>query len=153
MEKDEVQMDINEITTVQRDGNTLNCAKLPKVQYFKVQVQGVTGKKGERHATGYLVLVKCENQSELVNAPDIAARFGMKLRHNSFRTREAAIAGGKEYAEKWGKATSKTGRKTEEAKEKAVAEAKAAVIEEMKSALAAMGLTGAAIDALLANVK
>ena len=37
-------MDISEITVVKNDGNTLNCSKLPKVQYFKVQVQGVTGR-------------------------------------------------------------------------------------------------------------
>ena len=144
-------MNISEITVVQNDGNTLNCSKLPKVQYFKVQVQGVTGKKGERHATGYLVLVKCENQSELVNAPDIAARFGMKLKHNSFRTREAAIAGGKEYADKWGKPTSKTAKKREEDRKKAIDDATKAVLDNMRQSLKAMGLSDAAVEVIISK--
>lgn len=129
-------MDISEITTVQQNGNTLNVAKLPKIQYFRVQVQGVTGKKGERHATGYLVLVKCEGENELVNAPDIAARHGMRLKHNSFRTREAAIAGGKEYADKWGKATSAAGRRVEAKSAEAVKKA----LEEALAKMVALGM-------------
>ena len=142
-------MDISAITVVKNDGNTLNCSKLPKVQYFKVQVQGVTGNKGERHATGYLVLVKCENQSEVVNAPDIAARFGMRLKHNSFRTREAAIAGGKEYADKWGRPTSKTAKKHEEDKQKAIDDATKAVLDKMRQSLKAMGLSDAAVEVII----
>ena len=144
-------MDISEITVIKNDGNTLNCSKLPKVQYFKVQVQGVTGKKGERHATGYLVLVKCENLSELVNAPDIAARFGMRLKHNSFRTREAAIAGGKEYADKWGRPTSKTAKKREEDKQKAIDDATKAVLDNMRQSLKAMGLSDAAVEVIISK--
>ena len=142
-------MDINEITTVAEQGVTLNASKLPKVQYFRVQLAGVTGKKDERRATRYLVMVKCEGVNELTNAPDIAARHGMKLKHNSFTTREAAIAGGKEYADKWGKATSKAGKEKESAIEKATAQ----VVATMTAKLKDMGLSADAINAIIATVK
>ena len=73
----------------------------------------------------------------------------MKLKHNSFRTREAAIAGGKEYADKWGKPTSNTAKKREEDKQKAIDDATKAVLDNMRQSLKDMGMSDAAVEFII----
>lgn len=139
-------MDITNITTLANDAKR-NYGKLPVIDYFDVDIVGVTGKCGERHVTGYAIKVQCHGDGRVRLATDVAAEYGMKLPKNTFRTKEEAYSFAMDYKAKWGKAKSKNGK----AKEEAVAAAKGEVISKMRIALKAMGLSDTVIETIVAT--
>lgn len=141
-------MDITNITTLANDA-TRNYAKLPVIDYFDIDIVGVTGKCGERHVTGYAIKVQCHGDGRVRLATDVAAEHGMKLPKNTFRTKEEAHKFALEYKKKWGKSQSKSGK----AKEEAVAAAKNELLGKMRTALKAMGLSDAVIETIVATAK
>lgn len=138
-------MDITNITNLANDAKR-NYGKLPVIDYFDIDIVGVTGKCGTRHVTGYAIKVQCHGDGRVRLATDVAAEYGMKLPKNTFRTKEEAYSFAMDYKKKWGKATSKAGK----AKEEAAAKAKAYVITQMAEKLRAMGINETAIKTLLA---
>lgn len=141
-------MDITNITNLANDAKR-NYGKLPVIDYFDIDIIGVTGKCGTRHVTGYAIKVQCHGDGRVRLATDVAAEHGMKLPKNTFRTKEEAYSFAMDYKKKWGKATSKTGK----AKDEAVAKAKAEVVENMRKAMLDMGLKSEMVDVLMANIN
>lgn len=147
-------MDINNITNLANDAKR-NYGKLPIIDYFNIDIVGVTGKCGERHITGYAIMVQCHGDGRVRLATDVAAEHGMKLPKNIIRVvngdeegaKKAAYKLALEYKAKWGKTQSKAGK----AKEEAVAAAKSEVLNRMKTALKAMGLSDAVIETIIAT--
>lgn len=110
---------INEVTTLASTAKR-NYSKLPVIDFFRVNIAGVTGTASDRRVTRYEILVQTHGNGELRNAADVAAQYGMKLPHNNYKTREAAFAEALEFKNKWGKSTSKAGKKTDAKVEEAV---------------------------------
>lgn len=140
-------MDINEITNLASDAKR-DYGKLPVIDYFDVDIVGVTGKCGERHVTGYAIKVQCHGDGRVRLATDVAAEHGMKLPKNIIKTREEAHKLALEYKAKWGKAKSAAGK----AKEEAVAKAKTELVGQIAQKMREMGLNEAAIKALTGNL-
>lgn len=141
-------MDITNITTLANDAKR-NYGKLPVIDYFDIDIVGVTGKCGERHVTGYAIKVQCHGDGRVRLATDVAAEYGMKLPKNNFRTKEEAHKFALEYKAKWGKSQSKSGK----AKEEAVAAAKGELLGKMRIALKAMGLSDTVVETIIATAK
>ena len=132
-----------------------NYSELPVIDFFRIDIGGVSDtdtktQKG-RHVTVYEIMVQCHGCGHFRRDTDVAGEKGMKLPHNSYKTKEAAFAAALEYKAKWGKPTSKSGKKSEEAKTKAVEEAKTQLLDNLRSALSKMGLNDVAINAIIAN--
>jgi len=155
MQKGRSEMDINTITTLAEDANR-NYGKLPVIDYFDIDIVGVTGKCGERHITGFAIKVQCHGDGRVRLATDVAAEYGMKLPKNIIRVVDGDVEGAKkeahklalEYKAKWGKATSKAGKAREKAVETAKSELLAGIVAKMKE----MGLNDAAIKTLTGNL-
>lgn len=148
-------MDINEITKLASDA-TRDYSKLPVIDYFDIDIVGITGKCGERHITGYVIKVQCHGDGRVRLATDVAAEHGMKLPKNIIRVVDNDVEGAKkeahklalEYKAKWGKAKSASGK----AKEEAVAKAKNEIMEQIVQKMREMGLNEVAIKTLTGNL-
>lgn len=144
-------MDINEITALGADA-TRNYGKLPVIDFFDIDIVGVTGAMGERHITGFAIKVQCHGDGRVRLATDVAAEYGMKLPKNIVRVVKGDVESAKreayalalDYKAKWGKAKSAAGK----AKEEAVAKAKEALVSQIAEKMRMMGLTEAAIATL-----
>ena len=155
MQKGRSKMDINTITTLAEDANR-NYGKLPVIDYFDIDIVGVTGKCGERHITGFAIKVQCHGDGRVRLATDVAAEYGMKLPKNIIRVKDGDEEGAKkeayklalEYKAKWGKAKSAAGK----AKEEAVAKAKTELVEQIAQKMREIGLSEEAIKTLTGNL-
>lgn len=119
-------------TTQKRD-----YSKLPKVKYFRVQSRGIIGSMAHRHerlAGAWAVLVACEDNKGLRLVSDLGYENGMVIK-GEFKTKELAFAAAMEYKEKFGMATSKSGKKAQKKIDEAVEKAKEDMVKSlMKSA-------------------
>lgn len=136
-------MDTNytiENCTVMGAAQKRNYSKLPKVKYFRVQSRGLVGSMSNRHErkTGaWSVLVSCEGENGLRLVTDISAQHGMLIK-GEFATKEQAFAAAMEYKNKWGVATSASGKKSQQKTEEAVKAAQQVMLE---SFIKNMGVT------------
>lgn len=122
-----------------------NYSKLPKVCYFRVQSRNKVGTIKTRHerATGaWALLVSCDDGKGLRLVSDVGYEYGMVIKAE-FKTREEAIAAGKEYQAKWHVKTTSSEERKEENERKArekrmakLAEDFGMSVEELKAKLA-----------------
>lgn len=130
----------------------MNKGKLPRVEWFRVDVDGGTGTAETWHETGYRIIVKLQGIEGEYATSTVAAAYGMKVKR-IYKTVESAKADGFKFKKEWGRSTSKAGQKKEEEKQKAVDEATNVVINKMRASLKVMGLSDSAIDAIIAQAK
>lgn len=137
--------------TVMGEAQKRNYSKLPKVKYFRVNSRGAVGTlkdMHERKVGAWAVLVALEGGNGLRLASDVALEYGMKFKCE-FATKDDAFKAAMEFKAKWGVPTSAKGKKSEEDKAKAVSD----TISNIRNAMKAMGLTDAAIDAIIAKAN
>jgi hypothetical protein len=130
----------------------MNKCTLPRVEWFRVDVDGGTGTAVTWHETGYRIIVKLQGIEGEYATSTVAAAYGMKVKR-IYKTAEEAKADGFKFKKEWGRSASKAGQKREDEKQKAVDEATNAVIDKMRTTLKAMGLFDTAIDAIIAQAQ
>lgn len=92
--------------TTRGTATKVNYSELPSVAYFRVQSRGATGTLKDLHdrkVGAWAVLVSCHDGKGLRLVSDVGYEYGMKLK-GEFKTREEALAAGKKYSERFGKA-------------------------------------------------
>jgi len=108
-----------DITAMGKTAARFDASALPEVCYFRVQSRGAVGtyKHGlkERAVGAWAVLVSCKDGKGLRLATDVAFERGMRVK-GEFKTREEAIAAGKDMISEWGKANVAKAEKKAKAK-------------------------------------
>lgn len=108
-----------DITAMGKTAAKFDASALPEVCYFRVQSRGAVGtyKNGlkERAVGAWAVLVSCKDGKGLRLATDVAFEKGMRVK-GEFKTREEAIAAGKDMIAEWGKAKAAKAEKKAKAK-------------------------------------
>lgn len=134
-----------DITAMGRTAAKFDASALPEVCYFRVQSRGAVGtyKHGlkERAVGAWAVLVSCKDGKGLRLATDVAFEKGMRVK-GEFKTREEAIAAGKDMIAEWGKAKAAKAEKKAKAKmtADAIVAALAGLSEEDKAKVMAAAL-------------
>lgn len=85
---------------------------LPRVEYFRVDIDKGTGTAANWHETGYMLVVKLRGEKEMYLAGSVGAKFGMNIK-SKYKTVEEARAAGFKMKKEWGRAKlSKTSKST-----------------------------------------
>ena len=107
----------------QKLGNRVILAKgkLPRVEWFRVDIDGGTGSKkgGEKvkawHSTGYRLIVKLQGIDGEYATSTVAAAYGMKVKR-IYKTIDEAKADGFKFKKQWGRGKKSETAEAEEAK-------------------------------------
>lgn len=108
--------------------------KLPRVEYFRIDIDKGTGTAKSWHATGYVLQVKVAGVDGMYCAGSVGAFYGMNVK-SRYRTAEEARKAGFAMKKSWGR-TEKTA-KAPKAKGPTKADL-AKQVEELQAKLAAM---------------
>lgn len=84
--------------------------KLPRVEYFRVDVDKGTGSADKWHATGYLLQVKVRGVDGMYCAGSVGAAYGMNVK-SKYKTMDEAREAGMKMKREWGRVTVKAAKK------------------------------------------
>lgn len=76
--------------------------KLPRIEYFRVDIDKGTGSASNWHATGYVLQVKVQGVDGMYLAGSVGAYYGMNVK-TRFKTADEARAAGFDMKKKWGR--------------------------------------------------
>ena len=95
--------------------------KLPRIEYFRVDVDKGTGTADKWHATGYLLQVKVRGVDGMYCAGSVGAAYGMNVK-SKYRTAEEAREAGMKMKKEWGRMTVKAAKKAGKTLQEQIAE-------------------------------
>lgn len=132
-----------EVTEVKSDFCTLEAkvkkddGKLPRIEYFRVDIDKGTGSAANWHATGYVLQVKVRGLDGMYLAGSVGAKYGMNVK-SKYKTAEEAKEAGFKMKKTWGREkvakTPKAKGPTKADLEAKVAELQAQLAEAAKAA-------------------
>jgi hypothetical protein len=102
--------------------------ELPRIEYFRVDIDKGTGTAANWHATGYLLMVKVRGVDGMYAAGSVGAYYGMNVK-SKYRTEEEARTAGFGMKKNWGRKSEKKADKPK----KTVAERVAAMSPEQRA--------------------
>lgn len=76
---------------------------LPRVEYFRIDIDKGTGTAATWHSTGYVLNVKLRGEKDMYLAGSVGAKFGMNIK-SKYKTEEEARAAGFKMKNEWGRA-------------------------------------------------
>lgn len=84
--------------------------KLPRIEYFRVDIDKGTGSAENWHATGYMLLVKVRGVDGMYCAGTVGAACGMNVK-SRYKTAEEAREAGMKAKKEWGRHVEKKAKK------------------------------------------
>ena len=97
-----------------------DASKLPRVEYFRVDIDKGTGSAEKWHATGYVLHVKVQGVDGLYLAGSVGAYYGMNIK-SKYKTEEDAREAGFKMKKTWGRVNVEKAKKAKEPTKKDLA--------------------------------